>query len=87
MLPCVSGIPPSSTSSVHWVQKVLLSLSIGEGHSVCSVYRATVCVSREGDSTLGVTCLCTLCTKVASYCYIGMRVEPNNVEFFEMRDV
>ena len=47
VLPCVGGIPPGSTSSVHWEQKVLLSLSIGEGHSVCSAYSATACVSKE----------------------------------------
>ena len=62
---------------------MLLSLSIGE----CALRTVLQCVSREGDSTLGVTCLRTLCTKVASYCYIGMRVEPQNVDFFEMRNV
>ena len=60
------------------------SAALPFNRGVCSVYSATVCVSRETDSTLGVTCLCTLCTKVASYCYIGIRVEPHNVEFSEI---
>ena len=54
---------------------------------MCALCTVLQRVSREGDSALGVTCLRTLCKKVASYCYIGIRVEPHNVEFFEMRNV
>ena len=54
---------------------------------MCALCTVLQCVSREGDSTLGVTCLCTLCTKVASYSYIGITVEPHIVELLEVRNV
>ena len=57
---------------------------------MCALRTVLQCASKEGDSAVGVTCLRTLCTKVASYIIIIIiiiRVEPHNVEFFEMRDV